>query len=194
MTRIFILNGHPAAGSLSAALATTYARAAEAAGHPVRLMQLSDMVFDADFGFAGYARTKPLEPDLERMLTNLEWCQHLLLVTPLWWGGLPGRLKGMIDRALLPGRAFDTRKAHFGMPRPMLSGRSARVVLTSDTPGWFLRLFYHNALLWQLKGQVLGFVGIKPTRITHLSPASQPKPGAIAHWLAEMERLGSKAM
>ena len=117
-----------------------------------------------------------------------------MMSTPMWWGGLPAKLKGLFDRALLPGRAFDTRnKTLVGLPRPMLTGRTARVVITSDTPGWFMRLAYKNALIWQLRRQILEFVGLKPTRLTHLGPASEPKAGEVARWVAQVRRLGSQA-
>ena len=117
-----------------------------------------------------------------------------MMSTPMWWGGLPAKLKGLFDRALLPGRAFDTRKKSlFGLPLPMLSGRSARVVITSDTPGWFMRLAYKNALIWQLRRQILEFVGLKPTRLTHLGPASEARPEQVQRWVKQIQDLGAQA-
>ena len=75
----------------------------------------------------------------------------------------------------------------------MMAGRSARVFLTSDTPRWYFRLFYHNALMWQLRGQILGFIGLKPTRITHFTGASHPGDGAVGRWIARVERFGAAA-
>ena len=80
-----------------------------------------------------------------------------------------------------------------GLPKPLLTGRTARVVITSDTPGWFMRLAYKNALIWQLRRQILEFVGLKPTRLTHLGPASEPKAGEVQRWVAQVRRLGSQA-
>ena len=62
--KILILNGHPGETSLSKSLCDAYRRAAETAGHEVRLQDLSQMDFDMDFGDGGYASSKPLEPDL----------------------------------------------------------------------------------------------------------------------------------
>ncbi|MGC1495515.1 MAG: NAD(P)H-dependent oxidoreductase [Sulfitobacter sp.] len=191
--RIFILNGHPADHSLNQSLAEAYAKAAKDAGHDVRLTHLSTLSFDMDYGFAGYAQSKPLEPCLETLLSDIEWCEHFVLTTPMWWGSLPAKLKGAIDRAFLPGRTFDTRVAKGKMPRPLLVGRTARVILTSDSPKWFLSLLYRNAMLHQLQGQILGFVGIKPTRFTYLAGASHPKPGQIEKWHDKVTTLGTKA-
>jgi NAD(P)H dehydrogenase (quinone) len=192
--RIYILNGHPAESSLNRTLAETYAAAARDAGHEVRLTHLHGLSFDLDFGFGGYDNQKPLEVDLERVLDDIEWSQHVVLTTPMWWGGLPAKLKGLFDRAFLPGRTFNTRETDWmGMPKPMLSGRTGRVIMTSDTPGWFMRWIYHNAMLCQLRDQILGFVGIKPARFTHFSGASHPKPGVVKRWIAEVQGYGAVA-
>lgn len=192
--RIFILDGHPAGASLSRALAEKYADEARNAGHEVRLTHLHELAFDSDFGVSQFRDAKPLEPVLERLVENIEWCEHFVLAAPMWWGGLPAKLKGLIDRVLLPGRAFDTRVKPGTMPKPMLGGRSARVILTSDTPGWVMRLLYKNALIWQLRRQVLGFVGIRPSRFTWFAGASDPRPGIVEGWMARVGKIGSAAV
>lgn len=191
--RIYILNGHPAADSLSHSFAETYGTAARTAGHEVRLHHLHELRFDMDFERAGYKDPKPLEPDLEAVLAHIDWAEHVVMFAPMWWGGLPAKLKGLFDRAFLPGRAFDTRNPlRTGMPRPMLSGRSARVVLTSDTPTWFLWLAYRNPIAATLKGHIFGFVGIKPVRVTQFAGASEATPEKVARWLKTVEALGTR--
>lgn len=192
--RIFVLNGHPGPTSITHQAMDRYTAAARAAGHEVRLSQLHDLSFDPDRGKAGYKNAKPLEPDLEEALENLEWCSHFVLAFPLWWGGFPAKLKGWIDRVFVLGRTFTTEQTTpIGLPAPLLKGRSARVLITSDTPRSFLWLAYRDAILRQLKGQILGFVGFKPVKITFFAPASDPKPGAVGKLLAQMEALGQNA-
>lgn len=194
MKRIFILNGHPAERSLSRTLVEAYAERAREAGHEVRITHLHDLAFDTDFGRADFLQSKPLEPALEQFLEDLSWSQHFMMSTPMWWGGMPAKLKGLFDRALLPGRAFDTRNTNrMGLPLPMLSGRSARVFITSDTPSWFMRLAYKNAMLWQLRRQILAFIGLKPTKLTHLGPASKAKPEQVQRWVELVQKMGSQA-
>lgn len=193
--RIFVLNGHPAESSLNRTLAESYAEAARDAGHEVRITHLHDLQFDPDFGFGGYSQHKPLEPELEQVLEDIEWAEHMVLTTPMWWGGLPAKLKGLFDRAFLPGRTFNTRKTNWmGMPAPMLSGRTGRVIITSDTPGWFVRWVYRNAMLRQVRDQIFGFVGIKPARLTYFAGASHPKPGVVKRWIAEVQRYAAVAV
>ncbi|MFT6556807.1 NAD(P)H-dependent oxidoreductase [Sneathiella sp.] len=192
--RIYILNGHPATNSLNRTLAEAYANAARDAGHDVRLTHLCDLDFDPDYGFGGFEKHKPLEAALEQVLQDLSWSEHLVLTTPLWWGGFPAKLKGLIDRAFLPGRTFDTRTTNWlGMPQPLLTGRTGRIIMTSDTPGWFMRWIYRNAALRQLQDQILGFVGIKPTRVSFFAGASHPKSGHVEKWISEVRKFGLTA-
>jgi len=168
--------------------------AAEAQGHTVRFHDLSDMSFDLDYGQSGYSNPKPLESDLEAFLSDVEWASHVVLATPLWWGGIPAKLKGLFDRALLPGRTFDTRNTNFlGVPKPMLTGKTARVLLTSDTPPLLLRLFYGNAVKKILSRQILGFVGITPTRFASFAPATDANDAKVKTWLDRAASLGAKA-
>jgi putative NADPH-quinone reductase len=192
--KIIVLNGHPGTTSLSKSLSKAYMEAAQTQGHIVRYHDLSTMQFDADYGEGGYSSAKPLEADLEQFVEDLEWAEHVVLATPLWWGAIPAKLKGLFDRALLPGRAFDTRNPNFlGLPAPMMTGKTARVLLTSDTPALLLRLFYGNAVKNFISRQILGFVGIKPTRFASFSPATHPKRRDVESWLGRAAKLGANA-
>lgn len=192
--RIFVLNGHPAKTSLNGSLAEAYIKSAREAGHEVRSVELHDLDFDLDFENGNYENYKPLEPELEAILESLEWCEHFVLTTPMWWGGLPAKLKGLFDRTFIPGRTFNTRETTmFGLPKPMLNGRTGHLFVTSDTPGWFFRLKYGNGLFNQVGKQIFEFVGIKPARITHFSGASHPKEGQIDGWINKIQNTAMVA-
>lgn len=191
--RIYVLNGHPGGTSLSKQLSEAYAQAAIKAGHDLRLTHLHDLTFDPDFGEGSYRTLKPLEDDLKAVAADLEWSEHIVLLTPMWWGGVPAKLKGLFDRVLLPGFAFDPRQKRLGLPKPLLAGRTARLIMTSDTPDWFFRLAYGRAMVRQLRAQVFGFVGIKPLRVTHFSAASHPAPKDVERWSEAVAALGRAA-
>lgn len=192
--RILVLHGHPGQSSLSKSLTTAYAQAAANAGHEVRQHDLGDMSFDMDFGGGGYKNYKPLEPQLQAFVDDLQWADHFVVSTPLWWGAIPAKLKGLFDRTLLPGTSFDTRTLNrWGMPSPLMNGKTARVMLLADTPGWFLRLFYSDAIKRILSRQILGFIGIKPTKFSQFSPTSEADAAQVAAWLDKVSALGARA-
>lgn len=192
--RILALTLHPAPVSFNAALVETYAEAAAGQGHELRQHALHALEFDTDFGQAGYANAKPLEPDLEAFMEDLAWAEHLVLSTPMWWGGLPAKAKGLFDRTFLPGRAFDPRQPQiFGLPKPLLTGKTARVFVTSDTPDIAFNWVYGGGLRKQLSRQILGFVGIKPVRFSHFSPVEHSDSERRQAWLSQARALGQKA-
>lgn len=191
--RILVADLHPARLSLSTALAQAYHSGAEGAGHQVRTARLSEMSFNPDFGQASFRNAPALEPDLEAFRENLVWAEHVVLITPMWWGGLPAKAKGLFDRVLLPGFAFDPRQRRMGVPTPLLSGRTAHFMLTSDTPAWAFWLMYGRALKRQVHRQILAFVGLKPVRHTHYSPVEHSTPEIRARWISATRSLGARA-
>lgn len=189
--RITVLNGHPSKESLSRNFAENYSSSAEQAGNQVRIHHLNDYDFDMDFEFSKYSQAKRLEPELERFIEDLKWCDHFVLCTPMWWGGLPAKLKGLVDRSFLPGSVFDTRVKKGQMPKPMLKDITGRVIITSDTPGWIMNLFYRNALINQIKGQILGFIGIKPTKVMWCAGAGAAEQEQVNKWTERVKVLGA---
>jgi NAD(P)H dehydrogenase (quinone) len=191
--KILILNLHPAPQSLNRALAEAYAQAAQKSGHETRILHLHDLRFDMDFGQAGFKGAKALEPDLETTLQAIEWAEHLLITTPMWWGGLPGKAKALFDRAFLPGRTFDPRIKKLGLPKPLLTGRTARLILTSDTPQWYFRWAMGSPMKRQVTRQILRYVGIGPAAFTHFSPVEHSTDAIRQGWLSSIGTLGQKA-
>jgi len=187
---ILVLNGHPAPRSLSQLFSETYAEHARASGHNVKVIHLNDLAFDVDFGQGNYQSFKALEPDLLAFMDDLKWADHFVLAAPMWWGGLPAKLKGLFDRAFVPGLAFNPRvKKLGGVPSPMLEGRTGRLILTADTPMWALRLMYHRAILFMVNRQILKFVGIKPKAPLWFSGASEADDTTVNRWVGQVEKL-----
>lgn len=185
MPNCLILNGHPLAPSFSAALADRYQTELETHGVTVRRLDLPTMVVPelttrkpSDMELAG---------DVLKFWEALVWAEHVMIVHPLWWGGMPGKLKSLFDITLQSGRAYRYEKGR-PLPRGLLKGRSARVIVTSDTPGFFMTLAYGNAHFRALKNQILGFCGIGPVRRTHLSVMRNATPERRAGFLETVAR------
>ncbi len=103
--KVLVIMSHPRSPSLCAALAEAYGEGARAAGMEVESLALGTLEFDPDVHPVS-PRQQPLEPDLEHARRLIEWAGHLVFVYPAWWGVGPARLKGFLDRVLLPGFAF----------------------------------------------------------------------------------------
>lgn len=184
--RITLVLGHPDAGSYCGALADTYAQAARQAGHEVKLIRLGELDFDPVL-HQGYKTVQPLEPDLQAAQAAITWANHLVFVYPLWWGAMPALLKGFFDRVFLPGYAFKYRRNSPLWDR-LLSGRSAQVFTTMDTPPWYYRLVYSMPAHHQMRKTILEFCGIRPVRITSFGPLRHASDARKAAWLEKVAR------
>jgi putative NADPH-quinone reductase len=189
--KIFIFVGNPDNASLSNALAEAYKKGAEAAGHEVRMTRIADMQFDPIL-HKGYKVIQAYEPDLAKFQEDVKWCEHFVSVFPIWWSDMPALMKGLVDRVWMPGFAFNFRKGVIPGWYRRLKGRSARVIVTSDTyPVILWILFGGNINNW-VRG-VLRFSGFAPIRKTWLSGMQKMTPERAALLFVKMERLGRRA-
>ena len=164
---VLILAGHPDEKRLTSLLPDHYA-ASLPADAMVHRIAVRDLAFDPNLR-RGYGADQPWEPDLQRVGAALAACDHLVVGFPLWWGGEPMLLKGLLDRMLLAGFAFRYHRDNPFWDR-LLAGRSADVIVTMDTPPWYLRLIYGDPVGRRWRRQVLGFCGFSPIRVLRLGP------------------------
>jgi NAD(P)H dehydrogenase (quinone) len=157
MKKIFILLGHPDSDSFNCTLADEYQRGAEAAGHEVRRMNIGEMQFDPVLRH-GYRSVQFLEPDLKSFQENVNWCEHFVIFYPSWWSTMPALLKGIFDRAWLPGFAYKFT-GEFSWEK-LQKGKTARVVVTSDTIPFAQWILFGDTTNEISKG-ILGFAGFK---------------------------------
>ncbi|MFZ2318616.1 MAG: NAD(P)H-dependent oxidoreductase [Pseudomonas sp.] len=185
--RVAVIVGHPAADSWCGALADSYAAAARAGGHEVRMLQLAQLDFDPSL-HEGYRQIQALEPDLLAAQATLAWAEHLVIAYPIWWGSVPALLKGFLDRILLPGFAFKYRPGK-AFPEQLLRGRSAQLLVSMDTPPWYFRWVYRMPGIVQLKKTTLEFCGIAPVKVAAFGPLIASSPAQRASWLVKVARL-----
>ena len=89
-----------------------------------------------------------------------------------------GLLKCLIDRVFLPGIVFAYEgNGHFA--KKLFDGRTSRVLITTDTPGWYLWLGYRNGSANVLRRQILDFVGLKVTHMKTIGPIRDATPATI---------------
>lgn len=189
--RILVILGHPATDSYCGALADAYTRGAQAAGHEVRSLAVGGLAFDPILHH-GYAARAELEPDLAAAQADIGWAQHLVFVYPTWWGAMPALLKGFIDRVFLPGFAFKYRDDSVMWDR-LLTGRSAHLLVTMDTPPWYYRWVYRMPGHHQMKRTILEFSGIKPVAVSSFGSIKGSTEQKRTGWLARAYAYGQRA-
>ncbi|MBC7935589.1 MAG: NAD(P)H-dependent oxidoreductase [Rhizobacter sp.] len=188
MKKILIINGHPDKESFCFALAESYKKGADATGASCSLINLADLDFNPILS-SGYKKISVLEPDLLEAQKAISEANHLVFIYPNWWSTCPALLKGFFDRTFLPGFAFKYRQDSPFWDK-LLKGKSARLMVTMDTPKWYYWLVNKNAGHNAIKIGVLEFCGIKPVKISVFAPIKSSDDSKRKKWLGEAESLG----
>lgn len=160
--KILLIDFHPDDESFCAAMTQKYLDGANKSGFETKKIVVNNLNFDPILHY-GYRKRQELEPDLLRAQDEIKWCDHLVIVTPVWWGTVPALAKGFIDRIFISGfsHRFDVKKR---MPVSLLKGRSATVLSTQGAP-WFYSLFFTKDAFWKvIKRCILKFAGFNPVK------------------------------
>ena len=188
--KILVIFGQPQRQSYGGALAQAYITGALEAGAEVKELYLGDLQFNV---CASQAHQQPagLEPDLALAQQAITWADHLVFVYPIWWGTIPALLKGFIERVFLPGFAVNFRDDS-PLWDKLLKGRSARLIVTLNTPSWVYRWYFGRPGHNTMKKTILEFCGIKPVRITEIGPVKGSTEAKRQKWLGQVRAIGKQ--
>ncbi len=181
--------GHPRGASLAGALAAAYIAGARRAGARVELLELAGLEFDPNVRTRVFA-DQSVEPDLERAAALIAWADHLVFVYPTWWGTMPALLKGFLDRVLAPRFAFEETGSKGYLP--LLGGRTAELLTTTDTPNWVWRWIYGAPGDKAMARAILGFCGIEVAQIVRFGPVRGSGAEQRHAWLRIAEAAGAR--
>lgn len=190
MKKVLIINGHPDKNSLCYELAESYKRGVESKSGNCTLVNLIDLKFDPILHF-GYRQRTVLEPDLLNIQNEILAADHLVFVYPTWWGTYPALLKGFIDRVFLPKFAFKYRENSLLWDK-LLKGKTARLIVTMDTPKWYFSLMFKSPGHNSMKKGILEFCGVKPVKITAFGPVKTSDAKKRQVWIKQIEKLGQE--
>jgi len=188
--KILIVLAHPQVKSYCGALAQAYADGAREAGAEVRQVNLAELRFNP-VGSGSLDKPLELEPELRQAQDDIRWAEHLVFVYPILWGTLPALLKGFIERVFAPGFAVNFRKDS-PLWDKLLTGRSARLIVTLNTPPLLYRLLFRRAGHITMKRSILQFCGISPVKITDVGPMRASSDAKRAQWIRQARALGTR--
>lgn len=144
MTMALVVSCHPGEDSFTAHLAEQTVAALGRAGHDVTHLDLYRLGFrtamSTEERLAYHGDEPVLDPMVAEHIELLRRATTLVFVYPTWWATLPAKLKGWLERVMVPGVGFrfDERT---GKVRPNLTNvRRIVGVSTYGSPRWYVRL------------------------------------------------------
>lgn len=190
--RIAIILGHPDATQphFCHALARAYEDGAVKAGHEVRVIDVARMDFPLLRSREDFEKGEP-SPAIRKAQEDIRWAQHLFIVYPLWLGTLPALLKAFFEQTFRYGFALSAGGSR--LPRKLLAGRSARIVVTMGMPAAVYKILFRAHGLKSLESGILSLSGIRPIRSTLIGLVESRSPAYRRRMLEELAELGSRA-
>ncbi|MBS2017662.1 MAG: NAD(P)H-dependent oxidoreductase [Deltaproteobacteria bacterium] len=188
MQHALLLFGHPETDSFNGRLAARYVAGYRAAGGTIDRIDLAELDFDPLLR-SGYRVAQPLEPDLERLRSAIERADRLVWVFPTWWAAPPALVRAVVERVFVPGWAFRYEEGR-ALPRGLLAGRSARVIVTMDSPGWWYTAMNHRAVHRSFGTATLSFCGLAPVEFTTIHGVREMTEARREAWC---ERVSAQA-
>ena len=191
--RVLVIVGTPLSGSLARATANAYISGL-GENSDVRVIDLAQDSIPAHPQSKADLRAADglghLETDVQGYIADVDWAQHVVIAYPQWWGTQPAALKAFIDRVFIARHSFAYDDGL--LPKRLLTGRTARVFMTMDSPRLWNRLVFRNASETSITRAVLEFCGIKVRGIHRFGPVRTSKPAGRAAWLERARKAGEK--
>ncbi len=147
--KIFIILAHAEPKSFNGAMFRTACETLKSNGHSLETSDLYQMKFDPVSDRRNFATVKEpayfkqqieemhateqggFAPDVEAELRKMESSDLMIWQFPLWWFGLPGILKGWVDRVFAMGRTYGGERFY---ENGVFKGKRAMVSVTTGGP------------------------------------------------------------
>jgi NAD(P)H dehydrogenase (quinone) len=161
---ILIITAHPSKMGFTHQIANAYTESSTQKGHKVEIIDLYNSPRQEFLSFDNESSVKTeAQNEIQKMYQDkVTISDEIVFIHPLWWGSMPAIMKNWLDVNFSGGFSHTYKD---GKAIPLLTGKTARVFITSDAPSfvyWILARPF--AVTWRLI--TLRFVGIKCKTVT----------------------------
>jgi NAD(P)H dehydrogenase (quinone) len=190
MKKILIIKSHPKKNSFCHALADKYIEGTKQSKHTVKTLLLKDLNL-GQFITEDHKTKTTLTPELQKAQELIRWADHLVFAYPTWWATPPALLKIFIEMVFEPGFAYKYHKSKGIIPKwdKLLAQKSARIIVTMDSPPLYHRLMAKNPGFHMMK-DTLRFCGVKPVSKNYFGSVKMSSEKKRKKWLEKMYQVG----
>jgi NAD(P)H dehydrogenase (quinone) len=186
-----IIYSHPNPKSFNYAIKETFATALKNNNHEVRVRDLYEINFDPVLKGSDFVALQKgsVADDVKVEQDNMHWADVITFVYPIWWTGLPARLKGYIDRVLTFGFAY---KIDSKGVTGLLPDKKVYIFNTTGTP----EEHYKNIGMLKSINQtsdagIFEFCGMKMIGHKYFCGVPSSSDETRKKWLEEVKKIAS---
>ncbi|MFT3706028.1 MAG: NAD(P)H-dependent oxidoreductase [Archangium sp.] len=117
---------------------------------------------------------------------QIAWCDTMVFVYPVWWGGMPAMLKGYLDRTFVSGLCYSFQ----GLPKTqvfptgLMRGKRAHFFYTLDSPAL---VSFVDPGWWSNYFTVFKYCGFSQVKRHYLARLKLTTPEQRTAWLSEVQ-------
>ena len=148
------------------------------AGHAVRAIEVGRLEFpllrsreDLEHGVA--------PESIRGAQSTIAWADHIIVIYPVWNGGMPALFKGFLEQTFRPAFMFPEARPDQSLgfvaalrQQKVLHGKTARTIVTMQMPAFVYRWLFHP----HLEKNTLRLSGIRH------DPGNSDRAGRITRW------------
>ena len=189
---ITIIQGHPdpQGNHFGHALADAYAKGAEEAGHEVKRIAVAELDLPLLRSKEDWEKG-PFSHSIRQCQEAIGWADHLVIIYPLWLGTMPALLKAFLEQVFRPGFAISKALPN-KMWKKLLTGKTARIVVTMGMPAFLYRWYFRAHSLKSLERNILAFSGIGPIRASLIGMVEASDNSKREKWIEKIRAFGQE--
>jgi putative NADPH-quinone reductase len=183
-----VITAHPSSLGFTHKIAESYKLGVENSGGEVEILDLYKE--SEKQGYLYFENIKEPSVDILRdsYQKKITEANNIVLIHPLWWGGMPAIMKNFIDCNFTPRFAY---RYINGRPVGLLKGKTASVYITCDGSIWIYRILaIPFKVIWRFI--ILGLCGFKVKRISVLDKKFKRTESELNKFLEKVKKDGEK--
>lgn len=160
---IVVVYAHPYDGSFCKGLLDTVVQHLEKRGADVKVKDLVKMNFDPVMRPADLkaAKTMIYTDEVSKEQADVLWADVIITIAPVWFGMMPGFLKGYFDKVFITGFAYD----HKGVGK--LKGKRAFSLFTNGASNPYLEMVGQYECINLLLDNLFGMTGFNDVAVKY---------------------------
>ena len=189
---VLIIQGHPdfTKQHFCHAIASAYKNGARNSNYDVRIINIAQLKFPILHTQDEFENGIPTS-DIQTSQREIRWADHIVIIYPLWLGTMPALLKGFFEQTFRYGFAISHESKI--MPKKLLKGKSARIIVTMGMPAFLYQWFFRAHSLKSLQRNILGLSGIKPVKYNLIGMVDSSNDKRTK-WLKKIQTLGQQGV
>ncbi len=195
MKKIFVITCNPSKESKRTPYINAYIEEVEKNGNEVRILNIYDLEIDYLNGlddkslYLDIEKTTSLSAELKEAQDNIVWADQIVLSYPVWWLGLPSKLKSFFERVLQVGIVFNYGKS--GLVK-ILKNKTVVVIQSYNMPYFIMKYMYQDIPFKYLKIILSDWCGFKIEKRFDFDDIENISESKKQKWLKEIKKFASK--